>query len=176
MRPASPRSIISLPAAGRRAHTHGLTVGETVLQTRLQFIYVIGSVRGDFARDLGHFFLLCRSKSISYGVNIRGAGEVPSLRLSKAREGVAKVFPPPFLEVRPVSLLEFMQLSCVVSNAIRSRLLNNFANIIGIALTLVGVGAYQHGLSALTDLGRSVSEPWRFLLRQPSFRLVRCGY
>ena len=52
----------------------------------------------------------CRSKSISYGVNIRGAGEVPSLRLSKAIEGVAEMLAPPLLEVPPVSLSEFMEL------------------------------------------------------------------
>ena len=53
-------------------------------------------------------FAHCRSKPISYGVNIRGAGEVPSLRLSKAIEGVAEVFPPPLLEVPAVRLSEFM--------------------------------------------------------------------
>ena len=53
---------------------------------------------------------LCRSKPTSYGVNIRGAGEVPSLRLSKAIEGVAEVIPPPCFEVRPMPFLEFTYL------------------------------------------------------------------
>ena len=58
------------------------------------------------ATSLAH----CRSKSISYGVNIRGAGEVPILRLSKSIEGVAEVFPPPVLEVPAALLSEFMEL------------------------------------------------------------------
>ena len=51
-----------------------------------------------------------RSKSTSYGVNIRGAGEVTSLRLSKAIEGVAELLAPPALEVAPVLFSEFMKL------------------------------------------------------------------
>lgn len=51
-----------------------------------------------------------RSKSISDGVSIRGAGEVPSLRLSKSIEGVAEMLPPLLLEVRSVYPSEFMEL------------------------------------------------------------------
>ena len=58
------------------------------------------------ATSFTHF----RSKSISYGVSIRGAGEIPSLRLSKAIEGVAEVFSPPLLEVPPMLLSEFTEL------------------------------------------------------------------
>ena len=47
-----------------------------------------------------------RSKSISYGVNIRGAGETPSLRLSKAIVGVAKLLKPPLREFRSVLSFE----------------------------------------------------------------------
>ena len=53
---------------------------------------------------------LRRSKSISYGVNVRGAGEVPSLRLSKAVEGVAETLLPPPLELGPVFPSELMDL------------------------------------------------------------------
>ena len=52
----------------------------------------------------------CRSRPISYCVSIRGAGEVPSLRLSKAIEGVTEVFAPPLLEVVAVFLFELMDL------------------------------------------------------------------
>ena len=54
-------------------------------------------------------FAHCRSKSISDRVNIRGVGEVPSFRVSKAIEGVAEVFLPPRFEVRPVLPSEFME-------------------------------------------------------------------
>ncbi len=43
------------------------------------------------ATSCAHF----RSKPISDAVSIRGAGEIPSLRLSKAIEGVAELPPPP---------------------------------------------------------------------------------
>ncbi len=55
--------------------------------------------------------LLCCSNSISYGVSIRGAGEVPSLRLSEAVEGVVEALPPPLLKIRSVLFAEFMQLA-----------------------------------------------------------------
>ena len=54
--------------------------------------------------------LLRRSNSISDGVNVRGAGEVPSFRLSEAVEGVTEPFPPPLLEGRSVLLFDLMQL------------------------------------------------------------------
>ena len=54
-------------------------------------------------------FKLRRSKSISYRVNIRGVGAIPSLRLSRAIEGVAETFAPPGFEVLPLSLSEFME-------------------------------------------------------------------
>ena len=53
---------------------------------------------------------LCRSKSISDRVNIRGAGEVPSFRLSKAVEGVTEGLTPPLVEVSSVLLSELIQL------------------------------------------------------------------
>ena len=53
---------------------------------------------------------LCRSKSISDRVNIRGPGEIPSFRLSKAVEGVTELGPPPLLEVPSVLFSELMQL------------------------------------------------------------------
>ncbi len=55
-------------------------------------------------------FAHCRSKSISDGVSIRGAGEVPSLRLSKSIEGVAETLLPPLLEVQSAFPSEFMEL------------------------------------------------------------------
>ena len=54
--------------------------------------------------------LLRCSNSISDGVNIRGAGEVPSFRLSKAVEGVTELVPPPQLKVRSALFSELMQL------------------------------------------------------------------
>ena len=54
-------------------------------------------------------FAHCRSKSVSYRVNIRGVGEVPSLRLSKVIEGVAETVPLPGFEILPLSLSEFME-------------------------------------------------------------------
>ena len=53
---------------------------------------------------------LCRSKSISDRVNIRGPGEIPSFRLSKAVEGVTELGPPPLLEVPSVLFSELIQL------------------------------------------------------------------
>ena len=90
---------------------HGLTVGETVLQTRLQFIYLSVLFARTSCATWAISFLLCRSKSISYRVSIRGVGEVPSIRLSKAVEGVTP-FPPSFFEVWSVSLSDFMALFC----------------------------------------------------------------
>lgn len=55
-------------------------------------------------------FAHCFSRTISDGVNIRGAGEVPSFRLSKAIEGVSEESFPPLLEVFAVFLSEFMNL------------------------------------------------------------------
>ena len=52
----------------------------------------------------------CRSKAISDGVNIRGAGEVPSLRLSRVIEGVAENLLAPVLEACAVFLSERMEL------------------------------------------------------------------
>ncbi len=49
--------------------------------------------------------LLSLSKSISNRVNILGTGEVPSLRLSEAIEGVADVLSPPLFEVLSMSVL-----------------------------------------------------------------------
>ena len=102
------RSIVSLPA--RRDRTQGRrrrTIGETVVQTNGQVCDVSFLFARTSCASRAISALLRLSKSISYGVNIRGAGEVPTLRLSKAIEGVAEVFPPPFLEVRPVSFSEF---------------------------------------------------------------------
>ena len=53
---------------------------------------------------------LRRSKSISDGVSIRGAGEIPSLRLSAAVEGVAEMRLPSLLEIRSVLVSEFIEL------------------------------------------------------------------
>ena len=50
-----------------------------------------------------------RSKSISYRVSIRGAGVIPSLRLSRVIEGVAETASPPRFEVFPVTSTEFME-------------------------------------------------------------------
>ena len=54
--------------------------------------------------------LLRLSKSISDGVSILGAGEVPSFRLSEAVEGVAEALLPPLFEAVGVSLPEFIEL------------------------------------------------------------------
>lgn len=54
-------------------------------------------------------FKLRRSKSTSYRVNIRGAGAIPSLRLSRVIEGVAETASPPRFEVFPVASAEFME-------------------------------------------------------------------
>ena len=48
--------------------------------------------------------LLRCSKPTSYGVSVRGAGEVPSLRLSKAVEGVTEPLSPPAFKLRAVLL------------------------------------------------------------------------
>ena len=54
--------------------------------------------------------LLSLSKSISNRVNTLAAGEVPSLRLSAAIEGVADLLPPPLFEVVSMSVLWFIEL------------------------------------------------------------------
>ena len=54
--------------------------------------------------------LLFRNNSISDASSIRGAGEVPSFRLSEAIEGVTESLPPPLLKAFPMSLSKFMQL------------------------------------------------------------------
>ena len=56
-------------------------------------------------------FAHCRSKATSDGVNIRRAGEVPSLRLSKAIEGAAEMFLSAFFEAWAAFPSEFMVLS-----------------------------------------------------------------
>lgn len=55
--------------------------------------------------------LLDRNKSISDGVNIRGPGEMPSLRMSAAVEGVTEVLLPPLFEAGSVFLFELMRRS-----------------------------------------------------------------
>ena len=94
----------------RGATPPGRTIGKTVAQTRPQVCDVSLLLARTSWATRAISALLRLSKSTSYGVNSRGACEVPSLRLSKAVEGVSDIFPPPFLEVRPVSFLEFMSL------------------------------------------------------------------
>ena len=105
------RSAVSLPSTGNRAFGRRRRpvrepVGETLLQV---FDVPPLFARTSPATSEASFAHRC-SKATSDGVNIRRAGEVPSLRLSKAIEGVAEMFPPPFLEVRAVFPSEFMEL------------------------------------------------------------------
>ena len=94
--------------AGGQVQTHGMTVGKRAFQARFHGLFLRAKTsRATWAIS----FLLCRSNRISYGVNIRGAGEVPIIRLSKAVEGVTP-FPPSFFEVWSVSLSDFMALFC----------------------------------------------------------------
>ena len=79
------RAAVSLRAAGSEA--------------RLQFLYEPFLLAKISCATRAASSLLRRSKSSSYGVNIRGAGEAPSLRLSTAVEGVTEMPPLPFSEV-----------------------------------------------------------------------------
>jgi len=54
--------------------------------------------------------LLRRNKAISDGVSIRGAGEIPSFRLSEAVEGVTESLLPPIFKVFAMFLPQFFQL------------------------------------------------------------------
>ena len=93
---------------GGRVQAHGLAVGRRAFQARFHGL----SLRAKTScATWAISFLLCRSKWISYRVNIRGVGEVPSIRLSKAVEGVTP-FPRSFFEVWSVSLSDFMALFC----------------------------------------------------------------
>lgn len=61
------------------------------------------------SRDISR--LLDRNKLISDGVNIRGPGEIPSLRMSEAVEGVTEVLLAAISKTGSVLLSELMKLA-----------------------------------------------------------------
>ena len=103
-------SVALPPTIGGSRGPSRLAVRKPLCQLRLQFFDVASLLARTPRETSTASFTHSRSKSISYGVNIRGAGEVPSLRLSKAIEGVAEILAPPPLEVSPVLLSELMEL------------------------------------------------------------------
>ncbi len=96
---------------------------------------------------------LRRSKSISDCFNIRGAGEIPSLRLSKAVDGVSEMFLPPLFEVLSVFLSEFMEMLIVGGQLSRAGLAGQADGADGAG---GGVDDLVQGTSRawLTDTGR----------------------
>ena len=68
------------------------------------------SLRNAFRVAWAISLALCRSNTISDRVNIRGAGEIPSLRLSLAVEGVIEADTPAFPEIPSGLSSEFMRL------------------------------------------------------------------
>lgn len=65
--------------------------------------------------------LLRRSNAISDCFNIRGAGEVPSFRLSEAVEGVTEPFLPPLFKFFAMFLPQFFKLRFIQSEFSRMR-------------------------------------------------------
>lgn len=62
------------------------------------------------------------NNSSSYAVSIRGAGEVPSFRLSKSIEGVSEVVFPPLLKVFAMGFSQCIQLLAAERDFNRVRL------------------------------------------------------
>ena len=105
------RTRVALPPAGSWPHRPSRpAIREPFRKLPLQVLDMSSLLARTSCVTAATSFADCRSKSISNRVSIRGAGEVPSLRLSKAIEGVPELLSPPLLEVRAVFLSELMEL------------------------------------------------------------------